>query len=62
MSRWTHASCDECFTELSGKRVREAHRATGDDAFKEKCCKCGNNTNGLYVRYDPEKLSCGGRA
>lgn len=37
---------------------KQAFRVT--DATPEKCCLCGGQAKGIYVREDPLKMACGG--
>ena len=57
MSRWTHSICDSCWNIK--EPIREpVHIMHGEI---EICCFCGKETrSGIYVRYNPEELSCKG--
>lgn len=54
MSRWNHLMCAACWNE---RRDTKAVEGANDEG--ESCCWCGNaTTSGIWVRNDPEKMSC----
>lgn len=55
MSDWTHSICNTCWDERNPGR--QAFRLREPD--EEVCCFCGMpHASGIYMRYDPAKLSC----
>ena len=58
MSRWNHSICLTCWdTKYPG---REPVCLVGQNT-PEPCCFCeGITYAGIYVRYDPKHLKCGG--
>lgn len=53
MSRWTHAVCGECYSEL--EPGREPARMV--NAEPETCCVCGDATRaGIYYRANPDVM------
>ncbi len=58
MSKWNHNMCDDCWGEQN-PNGREPIRIV--TRIVENCCYCGRETiSGIYVRDDPEALSCKG--
>lgn len=58
MSRWTHPICDECWNAQNpGQRVV---RVTDPVMGGAGCCWCGEPTEGIFTRSDPETTPCGG--
>ncbi len=57
MSRWTHNICKSCYKLVFPGR----EPYTLAIADEEHCCFCGGaNSDGIFVRYDPEELHCKG--
>lgn len=50
---WTQPLCDACWAKENPGRAPV--RCTGDPAFRETCCECGQPTDGIYVRRDPRE-------
>jgi hypothetical protein len=62
MSKWNHSMCQRCWDEKNPDReavkIREEYR----DETPETCCFCGRlHGSGIYVRHDPDSLSCKGQ-
>lgn len=58
MSRWNHNICESCWNNRF--KDREPIRVT-NISEEEPCCFCNAmNTNGIYVREDPDRMLCGG--
>ncbi len=60
MSRWKHLMCAACWNERRDKYASVYTLAVeGANSEGESCCWCGNNTtSGIWLREDPEKMSC----
>lgn len=57
-SRWTHNICLKCWEERNPER--HPVRAVTIEEPKQ-CCFCGmSNSDGIFVRHDPETLWCSG--
>lgn len=57
-SVWTHIICRDCYAKE--EPGREPVRVKNVDP--ESCCFCGKVTDeGIYYRYDPNKLACKGQ-
>ena len=58
MSKWTHAICTPCWNTQNPDRPSTNGREEGPG---ERCCWCGHvTTSGIYLRADPNGLSCSG--
>jgi hypothetical protein len=57
MSSWTHNLCRPCWNALYGSR----EPSVVTNASLDICCACGNvNSVGIYIRYNPRSMQCGG--
>lgn len=55
MSNWNHSICDDCWLH------RDPHRlpCRMTEPEPETCCFCGEtHASGIYVRRNPEQMSC----
>lgn len=61
MSKWTHAICDNCWSETEqALNGRQPVRVLNHDVVK--CCFCGDDTKGgIFIRYAPEETLCKGK-
>ena len=56
MGDWTHSICIDCWFG-----IRSDNPVTLFRPKKEECCFCGATTqDGIYIRYDPKRLTCQG--
>jgi hypothetical protein len=58
MGEWPHPICLDCWDARNPGRV--PRRIV--EAESEMCCFCGRRTTaGVYLRFDPSELLCGGK-